>query len=197
MKYLLGTLPERAISGPRAMRLLGLSGQMCQSTTGSASEDSDELVFADEDESDNHAAPDNQIPWRILIVDDDADVHQSTLFSLGGETVLGRPLHFHHAYSRAEGIEVLSKCPGIALVLLDVVMETPEAGFELARHIREEIANSDIRIIIRTGQPAMLSESDATNVKDINRFILKSQLTHSMLLDVVTSEIQQFQDLTS
>ncbi|WP_193188245.1 response regulator [Nisaea sediminum] len=197
MKYLFGTAQEPTVIGPRVMRLLGQSGQMYISTTGSASEEFDELVFADEDETDHDAAPDNQIPWRILIVDDDADVHKSTLFSLGGETVLGRPLHFHHAYSRAEGIEVLNKCPGIALVLLDVVMETPEAGFELARHIRAEIANTDIRIVIRTGQPAMLSESDARNVKDINRFILKSQLTHSMLLDVVTSEIRQFQDLAS
>jgi len=164
--------------------------------TGRA-EDSDALIFADEDETDQDVAPEYTLPWRILIVDDDADVHQSTLFSLGGETVLGRPLHFHHAYSRAEAIEVLSKSDGIALVLLDVVMETPEAGFELAKHIREDIANNEIRIVIRTGQPATMSEQNAKNAKNINRFVMKSQLTHSLFLDVVRSEIEQFRALTS
>lgn len=197
MKYLRATLSEPAVLASRAMRLLGLDSLNHLATTSSQSEDCDELIFADEDEPDNDTDPENQVPWRVLIVDDDADVHRSTLFSLGGETVAGRPLHFHHAYSGAEAAEVLSKCPGIALVLLDIVMETPEAGFELARHIREEIGNTDIRIVIRTGQPALLSEDDAKNISDINRFILKSQLTHGMLLDVVVSEIQQFRELGS
>ncbi len=160
-------------------------------------EDPDAFIFADEDEEDEDTAPEQQAPWRVLIVDDDADVHRSTLLSLGGETVLGRPLHFHHAYSREEAVEVLTKCDGISLVLLDVVMESPEAGFELARHIREDIADNDIRIVLRTGQPGMLSDEDVRNVKNINRFVLKAQLTHSMLLDLVTSEIKQFQTLAA
>lgn len=161
----------------------------------STEEDDDALVFMDEDPDTENGAecdPKNQMPWRILIVDDDADVHQSTLFALGGEQMLGRPLHFHHAYSGAEAIDVLSKCDGISVILLDVVMETPDAGFKLAHYIRETLDQNDIRIVLRTGQPGMLSEREARENDGINRYVLKSQITRSMLMDVVSSELLEY-----
>lgn len=161
-------------------------------------EDDDTLFFIEED-SDDGVGPDktDQMPWRILIVDDDADVHQSTLFALGGEVFLGRPVHFHHAYSGSEAIDVLSKCDGIALILLDVVMETPDAGFKLAHYIRETLGQNDIRIVLRTGQPGMLSERESRENANINRYILKSQITRSMLMDVVSSEITEYLNATT
>ena len=44
-------------------------------------------------------------PWRILIVDDDEDVHLSTKFALGEETFEGRGFQFLHAYSAAEAVK--------------------------------------------------------------------------------------------
>lgn len=158
-------------------------------------EDDDALVFMDEDsdlEDDAECAPENQMPWRILIVDDDADVHQSTLFALGGEVMHGRPLHFHHAYSGTDAIDVLSKCDGISVILLDVVMETPDAGLKLAHYIRKTLGQNDIRIILRTGQPGLLSEREAKKNDEINRYILKSQITRTMLMDVLASELLEY-----
>ncbi len=159
-------------------------------------EDNDDaLVFMDEDsdiEDGTEFDADSQIPWRILIVDDDADVHQSTLFALGGESILGRPLHFHHAYSGADAIDVLRKCDGISVILLDVVMETPDAGLKLAHYIRETLGQDDIRIILRTGQPGLLSEREAKENDQINRYVLKSQITRSMLMDAVASELIEY-----
>lgn len=158
-------------------------------------DDDDALVFMEEDsdiEDDVEFDTEKQMPWRILIVDDDADVHQSTLFALGGEVLLGRPLHFHHAYSGAEAIDVLSKCDGISVILLDVVMETPDAGLKVAHHIREELGQNDVRIVLRTGQPGLLSEREARENNEINRYVLKSQITRSMLMDVVTSELLEY-----
>ncbi len=158
-------------------------------------EDDDALIFMDEEpdiEDGTEFDADSQMPWRILIVDDDTDVHQATLFALGGETMHGRPLHFHHAYSGADAIDVLSKCDGISVILLDVVMETPDAGFKLAHYIRETLGQDDIRIILRTGQPGLLSEREARENDKINRFVLKSQITRAMLMDVVASEILEY-----
>ncbi len=158
-------------------------------------EDDDALVFMDEDpdvEDGVDSDPESQMPWRILIVDDDADVHQSTLFALGGETMLGRPLHFHHAYSSAEAIDVLGKCDGISVILLDVVMETPDAGLKLAHYIRETLDQDDIRIVLRTGQPGLLSEREAKENDEINRYVLKSQITRSLLMDVVATELLEY-----
>ncbi|UUX51010.1 hypothetical protein NUH88_04795 [Nisaea acidiphila] len=177
---------------------LWTSGAPGAPASGETESDTDALVFVDDlpgvDEDESVAA---QLPWRVLIVDDDEAVHQSTIFALGGETVLGRPLHFHQAYSGVDAFDVLLSCDGFALVLLDIVMETPDAGFELARRIREELKNNEIRIVVRTGQPGLVSEKDARATTDINRYVLKSELTQPVLLDVVSSEIRQFSDQTN
>ena len=66
-------------------------------------------------------------PWRLLVVDDEADVHTVTRMALRKVTYKGRPLDIHSAYSAKEGMDVLQQGPEFALVLLDVVMEEPDA----------------------------------------------------------------------
>lgn len=157
-------------------------------------DDSEPFLFLEEDETDeDDLEAKDQMPWRILIVDDDEDVHRSTQFALGGETVLGCPLYFHHAYSLADAIDVLRQCDGIAVALVDVVMETQDAGLKLARYIRDELNQNEIRIVIRTGQPGTLSEKEASETAEINRYLLKSQMTQAILMDAITAEIRQYQ----
>jgi len=38
-------------------------------------------------------------------------------------------------------------------VLLDVIMETDQAGLDLVEFIRDTLKNETVRIILRTGQP--------------------------------------------
>ena len=180
----------------RGWELFGVTERPHKSSASDVGEDDDLLIFVDEEadiEDDADFDAEKQMPWRILIVDDDADVHQSTLFALGGEVMFGRPLHFHHAYSGAEAIDVLSKCDGISVILLDVVMETPDAGIKVAHYIREELGQNDTRIVLRTGQPGLLSEREARENEDINRYVLKSHVTRSMLMDVLASELLEYQ----
>ena len=70
-------------------------------------------------------------PWIILIADDDNDVHAVTELVLGDTRFDGRPLAFLHAYSAQETVETLRSVPDVSLVLLDVVMETEDAGLRL------------------------------------------------------------------
>ena len=77
--------------------------------------------------------------WRVLIVDDDVDVHAVTRLALRNVSFKGRELELFSAYSGAEGFQILRDTSDIALVLLDVVMETDDAGLILARRIREEL----------------------------------------------------------
>ncbi|HBF49861.1 MAG TPA: hypothetical protein DDX04_05205, partial [Massilia sp.] len=74
-----------------------------------------------------------------MVVDDDADVHSTTTFALSSLEVQGRPLEFLHAYSAHEARELLARVPGIAVVLLDVVMEQPDAGLHLVHYIRDTL----------------------------------------------------------
>ena len=82
--------------------------------------DSDEILFLDEEPS--GPAAEEESPWKILIVDDEADVHGVTAYMLSGRTYEGRAFHFLHAYSGAEAREVLAAHPDTAIVLLDVVI---------------------------------------------------------------------------
>ena len=159
----------------------------------------DELVFVDEAPAASGGAPDNEAgsagAWRVLIVDDDADVHSTTTFALGSLELHGRKLAFLHAYSAAEARVVLERERDIAVVLLDVVMEEADAGLHLVRHIRETLGRHDLRIILRTGQPGYAPEMDAIRGYDINDYRTKSELTRTKLYTSVATAIRAYEQI--
>src|ERR1700676_113264 len=96
--------------------------------------------------------------WRVLLVDDEPDLHTITKLALSSFELDGRGLEFFHAYSAADARIVLRREPDIALAIVDVVMETESAGLELARWMRQELNNRFTRIVLRTGQPGQAPE---------------------------------------
>ncbi len=152
----------------------------------------DDLVFLDE--APLHPRT-SQPGWRILIVDDDADVHSTTTFALAGLEVQDRPLEFLHAYSAHAARALLARDAGIAVILLDVVMEQPDAGLHLVRYIRETLGMLDVRIILRTGQPGYTPEMEAIRDLDINDYRTKSELTRTKLYTTVAAAVRAYQQL--
>lgn len=134
-------------------------------------------------------------PWRVLIVDDDVDVHVVTKFSLSNACFQGRRLSFLHAYSGDEALTVLRNNPDVALVLLDVIMETSEAGLKVARQIRDDLHNKLVRIVLRTGQPGQALEHSIILDYDINDFWCKSDLTTRKLFTTVISSLRSYAGL--
>jgi len=153
----------------------------------------DDLVFADETPA---VAPHGGADaWRVLIVDDDADVHSTTTFALGSLVIHGRPLAFLHAHSAAEAMDTLAREPDIAVILLDVVMEQADAGLHLVRHVRDTLGRHDVRIILRTGQPGYAPEMDAIRGYDINDYRTKSELTRTKLYTSVAAAIRAYEQI--
>jgi CheY-like chemotaxis protein len=134
-------------------------------------------------------------PWRVLIVDDDVDVHVVTKFALSNASFMGRRLSFLHAYSGGEALAILRETPDIALVLLDVIMETHEAGLLVSRQIREELGNKLVRIILRTGQPGQALEHSIIVDYDINDFWCKTDLTTRKLFTTVIASLRAYAGL--
>ncbi len=134
-------------------------------------------------------------PWRVLIVDDDVDVHVVTKFSLSNVCFQGRRLSFLHAYSGEEALTTLRATPDIALVLLDVIMETSDAGLNVARHIRDTLHNNLVRIVLRTGQPGQALEHSIILDYDINDFWCKTDLTTRKLFTTVISSLRAYSGL--
>lgn len=138
----------------------------------------------------------NATPWKILIADDDADVHEATRLALRGTRYGGRPLAFIDAYSAAETLEKLNENADTAIIFLDVVMEADDAGLSAAVKIREA-GFSMVRIIVRTGFPGYAPEREVIVNYDIHDYKEKSELTVQKLFTTTVSALRAYADLVA
>ncbi len=158
----------------------------------------DELVrFADEPppSPEGRADAPRHAPWKILIADDDEEVHHVTRMVLEDFVFEDRGVTFLNAYSGAETRNLMASNPDVAVLLLDVVMETDEAGLEAVRYIRNKLQNHFVRIILRTGQPGKAPERRVITDYDINDYKEKTDLTAQKLFTAVTSALRAHRDL--
>jgi len=163
--------------------------------TDSNAADDDWLIEEDEELPAPAACGPEQRQWRVLIVDDDVDVHAVTRLALRNVSFKGRELELFSAYSGREAFGILRDTPDIALVLLDVVMETDDAGLILARRIREELHNQMVRVVLRTGQPGQAPEQRVIIEYDINDYKAKTELTTQKLFTTVISSLRAYESL--
>ncbi len=155
--------------------------------------DNEELFFANESEMEPKLGrPDT---WKLVIADDEEEVHALTRMVLAGFSFEGRGLEFLSAYSGEEAKELLARNPDTAVVLLDVVMERDDAGLAVVRHIREDLHNRISRIILRTGHPGQAPEHEVISNYDINDYKSKTELTAQKLYTSVTAALRSYRDI--
>jgi len=152
----------------------------------------DQLRFAAEPDATAQAA---ERTWKMLIVDDEPEVHDVTRLAMADFEFRGRPLHLLSAYSGKEACEMARDIPDIAVILLDVVMETDDAGLNVARYIRDELNNHFVRLVLRTGQPGQAPERRVITDYDINDYKYKTELTQQKLFTTVYTSISSYRDL--
>lgn len=133
--------------------------------------------------------------WHVLLVDDEPDVHAATRLALKNFIIEERELNFLHAYSAKEAKEILNQNHDIAVALIDVVMETDDAGLNLVQYIRQTLNNSNIRIILRTGQPGYAPEIRTIEKYDINDYRTKIELKQTRLFTSLTLAIRTYKHL--
>ncbi len=134
-------------------------------------------------------------PWKVLVVDDEPDVRRLTSLNLRSFEFSGRPLELVEASSAAEAKARLAEHPDIAMALIDVVMETDDAGLRLVEYIRKELGNRMIRLVIRTGQPGVAPERFVIDNFDIDDYKDKTELTVQKLYTTVRTALKGFRDL--
>ncbi len=159
--------------------------------------DNDEILFKDEAQAPPVPKVRAGETWKILIVDDEADVHRVTVFMLAGQEYRGRKFSFLHAYSGEEAKGVLALHPDIAVILLDVVMETDDSGLKLVKYIREDMRNLAVRIILRTGQPGKAPAAQVILEYDIDDYKEKTELTLEKMLVCIVSALRSFSFITT
>lgn len=152
------------------------------------------LKFAKKKKDEN---PLSDEKWKILICDDEVAVHTITKTVLNDFVFKNKKLEFISAYSAKEALKILKKQDDIAVILLDVVMETDHAGLDLVKVIREELENKLIRIVLRTGQPGYAPEKEVIQKYDINDYKEKTELTDIKLFTTMISAIRSYKDLSA
>ena len=133
--------------------------------------------------------------WKILIVDDEVEVHDVTQLALRKFTYADCGLTFLSAYSAYEAKQILGRHPDIAVILLDVVMENNHAGLDLVKYIRQELGNRTVRIILRTGQPGEAPEEAVIRLYDINDYKTKTELTRQRLAATLLISLRVYEHL--
>jgi signal transduction histidine kinase len=133
--------------------------------------------------------------WKVLIIDDEEDVHQLTRFVLGDYSYQGKRLEFISAYSSEEAKTIYNQHNNLALILLDVVMETNDAGLRFVEYVRETQKNHLVRIVLRTGQAGYAPEKEVILKYDINDYRNKTELTDQRLFTVMTASLRSYSDI--
>ncbi|MBW8189926.1 DUF3369 domain-containing protein [Neiella marina] len=134
-------------------------------------------------------------PWKIVIVDDEPEVHKITELALRDFEFENRPLTFINAYDGQSARELFEQHDDIALVLLDVVMESDDAGLRTVEYLRDQLRNHYTRVVLRTGQPGMAPEHEVISHYDIDGYRAKTELTHESLTQTFYTTLRAYRDL--
>jgi diguanylate cyclase (GGDEF)-like protein len=154
----------------------------------------DEPLFLDEQE-DSAVFQKAEGRWKVLVVDDEKQVHEVTRLALKNFKFEDKSLEIISAYSGQEAQTVLDRHPDTAVLLLDVVMETNYAGLDLVKYIRDNLHNPFVRIILRTGQPGEAPEISVIKGYDINDYKTKTELTQEKLFSALVTAIRSYRDI--
>ncbi|MBI9012827.1 MAG: DUF3369 domain-containing protein [Clostridiales bacterium] len=133
--------------------------------------------------------------YKIIIADDDEEIHRVTKVILRYFNFEGKALEFIDTYSGEETKIALKENPDTAIIFLDVVMETSDSGLKVAKYLRDDLENKLTRIVLRTGQPGEAPEEDVIRLYDINDYRLKTELTVKRLHTTLYSSLRNYRDL--
>ncbi|WP_310384206.1 histidine kinase dimerization/phospho-acceptor domain-containing protein [Roseateles sp.] len=155
----------------------------------------DTLVLLDETPAPEPAqAPQASKPWCVLLVSDEEEVHKSTALALDGFEFEGRTLELLRAFSGAQGRAIFEAHDDVALAIVDVVMETPRAGLDLVRYVRQELGNHQTRVVLRNGQAAMAIE-DVVRDYEIDDYQDKAELTVQKIRKLLYGRLRSYGQL--
>lgn len=148
----------------------------------------DELLFAEEDQGSANSLP----PWKILVVDDEPDVHAVSRLALEHARFEQRGVQLLYAHSAAEGRAQMAAHADVALILLDVVMESDNAGLLFVDHVRETLGNREVRIVLRTGQPGVAPARAVIERYAIDDYRTKTELSSERLYVSVAAALRTY-----
>lgn len=130
--------------------------------------------------------------WKVVVIDDDKMEHAITNVVLKNKKYNGIKIDFIEGYSAEQAYDIMRNNDDVAVIIIDVVMETHNSGLEVVQYIRDELRNSSVRIIIRTGHVGDVVQLEAIREYDVNDYREKSTLTAENLNATVTKALTDY-----
>lgn len=155
----------------------------------------DDNLVIEEDEEEPTEAP--RAKWKILIVDDDEQFQQAIVLALSSFQFKDRTLEIITAQSGQSAQALVAAHPDLVLILLDVVMETNDAGLRVVKSVREDLVNKTVRLVLLTGQPGEAPQVSVIQDYHINDYQTKSDLTQEKLLTILITGIRSYCDIVA
>jgi PAS domain S-box-containing protein len=149
------------------------------------------ISSADESSEEKTTEP-KPVCWKVLVVDDEKEIHKLTEMVLDDVVFQGRRIELLSAFSASEAMVVINENPDTALVILDVVMETDDAGLRFVRYIRKILENRIVQIVLRTGQPGLAPPQKVIEEYDINSYSSKIELTAQRIYTLVIASLRAY-----
>jgi response regulator RpfG family c-di-GMP phosphodiesterase len=153
------------------------------------------IFFADNTNNDFKASKQSNDNWKIIIADDEKDIHTVTKLVLKNVEFEEKSIEFISCFNDEETKNALKQYPDAAIILLDVVMDSIDSGLKIVKYIREELKNKAIRIILRTGQAGNAPERSVIINYDINDYKEKTELTAQKLFTTIISSLRGYKDI--
>ena len=133
--------------------------------------------------------------WKIILVDDDADVHSTTPLSLEHLTFAGKPLIFVSADCAEEARQLIATNPDTAAILLDGKLGTTAASLQLVEEIRERLNNQLVRIIFIADRLEEYPDISVIINSDIHDCLTKVELTREKLAIAILGALKSYKNL--
>jgi CheY-like chemotaxis protein len=116
------------------------------------------------------------LKWKILVVDDDWGTFEITTLALKNLPHFNDTLELYYAPSAAAAIKFLKNNHNVAIILLDIVMESNDAGLKVIDYVRDVQNDFFTQIVVRTGYHGPISENGLMFLYDIQGYLSKSEL---------------------
>ena len=152
-------------------------------------------LVSDQNNKEQPTDKQNGFRWKVLLVDDDPDILAVTRLSLSSFQYEGYKLDIMAANNVSQARYLVEQNPDLAVMIIDVVMETDTAGLDLVEYIRNELNNRMSRIIVSTGQPGLAPERFIIDNYDIDNYLPKTNLTSQNLYSQLRLALKGYHDV--
>lgn len=125
---------------------------------------------------------------NVLVVDDEKDVYLSTKLALQLLTNDGIDVSVAYCESASHAIQVLKES-SFELIILDIIMESLHAGYQVIDYVNQHHGDAGIAIYIRSGQPGNVPDKYVSLLDNVDGYIHKTECTMAKLHEIVKSVV--------